>query len=487
MGKQGGGGDKKQQLYEAIVSQKLQSVRWGVANAGVAPATRDPEGHTTFMIACLNGKDRSLAEMVRWYERRLAQLRECLEQVDEDDGRTCFHMAAAHPNGAKCVAELLDAWLTVDKNRRDAGLLRKDRTGKTPYDVATPKSKAIIDEWLREPETESDDDDAVGADGMTSTQRSKAKKKELLAKERAGAAASAPPPPPPDGAAEAAASAPERGEFKEGTPTPTWPEVDKWAQSVRDLKPICELTIVREGDEPLPQLPPAAADEPGTVVDPALFWCDTVNRLSLKVGPSLTFLSPGGMAKLANLTHLIVPGHALTALPESLAKLPLKSIDCSYNKIAALPAALPHKTLEAFDVSGNEVATLSPALDACTNLVTLAVDSNKIEALDGLPFGDFKRLITLTASSNLLAALPDALGDLAKLETLSLNANATLTALPASLAQCKKLKEIRVDDCAIADNKVLGYIAKGEMKQLAKYLEKNAGGGKKGGGKKGKR
>ena len=70
MGKQGGGGDKKQQLYEAIVSQKLQSVRWGVANAGVAPATRDPEGHTTFMIACLNGKDRSLAEMVRWYERR---------------------------------------------------------------------------------------------------------------------------------------------------------------------------------------------------------------------------------------------------------------------------------------------------------------------------------------------------------------------------------------------------------------------------------
>ena len=41
MGKQGGGGDKKQQLYEAIVSQKLQSVRWGVANAGVAPATRE--------------------------------------------------------------------------------------------------------------------------------------------------------------------------------------------------------------------------------------------------------------------------------------------------------------------------------------------------------------------------------------------------------------------------------------------------------------
>ena len=108
MGKQGGG-DKKQQLYDAIVNQKLQAVRWGIANAGVAPGTRDGDGHTTFMIAAINGKDRSLAEMVRWYERRLSQLRECLEQVDEDRGRTPLHLAAANMGGLKCCAELLDA------------------------------------------------------------------------------------------------------------------------------------------------------------------------------------------------------------------------------------------------------------------------------------------------------------------------------------------------------------------------------------------
>ena len=484
MGKPGGG-DKKQQLFDAIVNQKLQAVRWGVANAGVAPATRDGDGHTTFMIACLNGKDRSLAEMVRWYERRLSQLRECLEQVDEDDGRTCFHMAAAHPNGHKCVHELLDAWLTVDKNRRDAGLKRRDRRGKTPYDVATAKSRAAIDEWLKEPETESDDDE-VGADGMTSTQRSKAKKKALLEKERAGAA----PPPPPSAADEAAAAAaaPERGEFKEGTPTPTWPEVEKWAQSVKDLKPICELTVARE--DALPLLPPAAAGEPSSVVDPALYWCESVNRLSLKLGPQLTFLSDGGLAKLANLTHLIVASNGLEALPPAIAGLPLKSIDASYNKLAALPEAMPFKTLEALDVSGNAIPTLSPALDGCCDLVTLAVDGNAIASLDGLPFDKFKRLVTFTAGANALADLPEALGDLAKLETLSLNGNKELAALPCALAKCKKLKEIRVDDCAIADNKVLGYIQKGEMKQLAKYFEKTAakgGGGKKGGGKKGKR
>mmetsp|Transcript_20758 Transcript_20758/g.65308 ORF Transcript_20758/g.65308 Transcript_20758/m.65308 type:complete len:218 (-) Transcript_20758:1953-2606(-) len=192
MGRPGGGGDKKQQLFDAIINQKLQTVRWGIANAGVAPATRDPDGRTTFMIACAAGKDRSLGELVRWYERRLSQLRECLEQTDEDSGETCFHMAAKAQNGVKCVEVLLDAWLTVDKTRRDAGLKRKDGGGKTPYDVATGKARAVIDEWLREPETESEDE-AVGEDGLTSTQRSKQKKRDLLAKERAGAA----PPPPP--------------------------------------------------------------------------------------------------------------------------------------------------------------------------------------------------------------------------------------------------------------------------------------------------
>ena len=155
MGRQGGGGDKKAQLFGAILNQKLPTVRWGLANAGVAPATRDDEGKTTFMIACAAGRDKSLGEMIRWYERRLAQLRECLELTDDDTGETCFHMAAQAPNGQKCVAQLLDAWLSVDKQHKDAGIKKKDHRGRTVYDVATPKARAIIDDWLVEPETES--------------------------------------------------------------------------------------------------------------------------------------------------------------------------------------------------------------------------------------------------------------------------------------------------------------------------------------------
>ena len=144
--------------------------------------------------------------------------------------------------------------------------------------------------------------------------------------------------------------------------------------------------------------------------------------------------------------------------------------------------------IEAVDVSGNQLTSIQ-ALEKCVDLVTLQFDANQVTAIE-LPFASFKRLVTLSCGSNLLTELPDAIGDAAKLEALTVNENKELTSLPATLAKCKKLKEIRVDDCAIADNKVLGYIQKGEMKQLAKYFEKTAakgGGGKKGGGKKGKR
>ena len=473
MGRQGGGGDKKAQLFGAILNQKLPTVRWGLANAGVAPATRDDDGKTTFMIACAAGRDKSLGEMIRWYERRLAQLRECLELTDDDTGETCFHMAAQAPNGQKCVSQLLDAWLSVDKQRKDAGIKKKDHRGRTVYDVATPKARAIIDDWLVEPETESEDEDEL-VDGLTKTQRSKLKKRELEAKERAG---SVMPPPPPTVQEETEGV--ERGEFKEGRPDETWPEVGKWAQSVRDLKPICELTISRESDDDLPLLPCAGPDEPSSVIDPALYWCDTVNRLSLKLGPRLTYLSPTGLARMANLTHLIVPGHALTALPDTLGSLPLKSLDASRNQLTALPT-MPTK-IEAVDVSGNQLTSIQ-ALEKCVDLVTLQFDANQVTSIE-LPFASFKRLVTLSCGSNLLTELPDAIGDAAKLEALTVNENKELTSLPATLAKCKKLKSIKCDGCPIKDNKVLGYISKGEYKQLGKYLEKTAKQGGRGGGK----
>ena len=85
--KKGGGGDKKAQLWDGIRIQKLQQVRYGLKESGIVPASRNDEGHTTFMVAALGGFDKSLAEMIRWYERRDRELRVCLELCDEPGRR----------------------------------------------------------------------------------------------------------------------------------------------------------------------------------------------------------------------------------------------------------------------------------------------------------------------------------------------------------------------------------------------------------------
>ncbi len=54
----GGGGDKKQQLWEGIRTQKLQAVRFGLANAGILPTSRNEDGQTTFMICATYNLDK---------------------------------------------------------------------------------------------------------------------------------------------------------------------------------------------------------------------------------------------------------------------------------------------------------------------------------------------------------------------------------------------------------------------------------------------
>merc|ERR1711937_410672 len=102
----------------------------------------------------------------------------------------------------------------------------------------------------------------------------------------------------------------------------------------------------------------------------------------------------------------------LTALPDTLGSLPLKSLDASGNQLTSIQA-----------------------LDKCVDLVTLQFDANQVTSIE-LPFASFKRLVTLSCGSNLLTELPDAIGDAAKLEALTVNENKELTSLPAALAKC---------------------------------------------------
>jgi hypothetical protein len=111
----GGGGDKKGQLWEGIMIQKLQQVRHGLANSGIVPASRNDDGLTTFLMASFYGKDKSLAEMVRWYERRDRELRMCLELCEEDNDRSSLQLACLNGH-ADCVKVLLDASSSLDRN-----------------------------------------------------------------------------------------------------------------------------------------------------------------------------------------------------------------------------------------------------------------------------------------------------------------------------------------------------------------------------------
>ena len=108
---------------------------------------------------------------------------------------------------------------------------------------------------------------------------------------------------------------------------------------------------------------------------------------------------------------------------------------------------MPAKTLEMCDVSSNKLTSLA-TLEPCVDLVTLAVDDNKLETLSELPFAGLGRLITLTASMNRIASLDAGVGLLVKMETCVLSEN-PFTELPSEFATCKKLKDLKIDGCPV--------------------------------------
>ena len=104
-------------------------------------------------------------------------------------------------------------------------------------------------------------------------------------------------------------------------PDPRWPEVSNWVSSIKLLRPICELSVDQSSPPPgaaaegggavLPPAPPAA---PGSdPIDPALWYCHTLNRLQLRLAPgSLTNVHPEGLSRLSSLSTLILSGNSLT-------------------------------------------------------------------------------------------------------------------------------------------------------------------------------
>jgi hypothetical protein len=327
-------------LHQTLNFHSRPKVRWALANAGIVPASRNSEGLTTFLLATTLGCDKSLAEMVRWYERRDRELRICLELCHEETEQSPLHVACALGH-LSCVKILLDACASLDRNNTfvKLQLARKDAAGLTPRELAVAnkfgekdKCALAIDEFLYE-SSEDEDEGGESTSELTSTQLSKLKKLALIEKETGVSAAtmSGGGPGSSDGVAKAEPVL-ERGELPEEMPTPRWPEVVAWAASVKLLRPVCELSVDHQDVSNSKGVPSSSADAAGApeglgasaennpvsstaddTVDPALWYCHTLNRLQLRLAPGvLTSLRPDGLMRLSALTTLIVSGNALT-------------------------------------------------------------------------------------------------------------------------------------------------------------------------------
>ena len=463
----GAGGDKRAQFFTAIVGSKLATVRWSLSYGGLEAGTRNEAGDTALMVAVKANKVKVLQLMLDHV--RKSRLGEQMDLTDgEGDGNTALHMAAAMGKKdlcnellyAKCNASLRNA---AGKTAEQVALARgfKDLAG---FIARGGEDEEVEDDGDDENETGRD---GLGKDGLTSTQRNKLKKREMQGKvtgkvmseeEREALEA--------EMAREEAEEAEEQRR-ESVKASAAWPEVQTAASTN-----ACELAIERPGE---------------SAVDAAVWGLThSLNNLKIHCGASLTSVSDS-LGSLKKLLVLNLAGNGLTELPGSIKELTgLKTLEVSNNALTKLTKALGKlKSLERLDCSNNAIKSLEP-LEKCENLVSLSCDNNAITSLDGV--GAKPRMQTLSASGNAIVSLPEDISELyPKLEFFYVRAN-KVEEVPADLGNCKKLKDLGLDDNPLEDPKVKKMVQKGDgaalLKDLIPYLKKSAKGG---GGKKGKK
>jgi internalin A len=96
------------------------------------------------------------------------------------------------------------------------------------------------------------------------------------------------------------------------------------------------------------------------------------------------------------------------------------------------------------DLSGLGLAALPDAIGQLAQLQTLAVSDNQLTALPDA-IGQFAQLQMLAVWGNQLTALPDAIGQFAQLQMLAVSGN-QLTALPDAIGQLAQLEVLYADD-----------------------------------------
>lgn len=508
---------------------------------------------TGIMTAAINAKDKALLVILDGL-RSKRELKEAIDiRIDEEKGMTSL-MAAAAKGNVDCVGHLM---------YYGASLTAKSAEGMTARDYAVKAKKAEVVEAIDDELGVGADTGAaeaeVNADGLTSTQRSKLKKKAmqeaaaaLLASvahaggaEEGGAAGGAGGPSVGSRAATGGSAVSAGGAsvgsaaggggaaaagavdayglppLPKAAPAPVWEELKTAiAEKRRELTVTRAAPAAAVGEEgsaaPADAAAAAAAGGAGApaadaediaaaaassgastpaaaaadgsstaVIDPALWHATQLNRLELHIA-GLGPLSPS-IGYLHGLTTLVLSKSGISALPSSMAALKdLKFLDVSHNAIADLSPISSLTKLELLDARSNAIGDVAP-LAPLTGLTALFLDDNAIADVSALNYASLARLGTLSLSHNAsLTALPEDIGKLALLAVLNV-ASCGLTALPAGLAGLpeKKIREMILMPNPYADKKVLKILGSDRPEKIVSELFKHLEGGK--GGKGGKK
>jgi len=148
--------------------------------------------------------------------------------------------------------------------------------------------------------------------------------------------------------------------------------------------------------------------------------------------------------RLAGARRLDLVDCGLTQLPREIFALAdsLEVLDLSRNRLTALPDDFDRlHRLKVLFCSDNPFTELPPVLGRCPALEMVGFKANRIASVPARALPPGLRWLILT--DNAVDALPESIGDCARLQKLMLAGN-RLQSLPATIARCGRLELLRI-------------------------------------------
>ncbi|MGF1987409.1 MAG: leucine-rich repeat protein, partial [Nostoc sp. ZfuVER08] len=225
------------------------------------------------------------------------------------------------------------------------------------------------------------------------------------------------------------------------------------------LAKLTNLTVLVLSDNKITQIPEALAK--------------LTNLTQLILNNNQITEIPEAIAKLTNLTQLILNNNQITEIPEALASLTnLTQLILHNNQITEIPEAIAKLTnLTQLDLDGNKITQIPEALAKLTNLTQLDLRNNQItqipEALASLT-----NLRELILHNNKITQIPEAIAKLTNLTQLILNNN-QITQIPEALESLPKLKilDLRGNPLPISPEILGSFDSVGSVEDIFNYLQ----------------